>query len=227
MSEALARWIGLCVRHAWVVLLAALLLAGGCVWLAKSRLSVSTDTSRLFSKSLPWRQHGMELTRAFPQNEDLLVAVVDGATPEEAEATAASLAAALQADKAHFKSVRQPDVSPYLERNAFLFLDRPQLSALLDQTIDAQPFLGQLAADPSLRGLFGALSLIADGVQVGQVTSGGFSPSLQQPIAMAYVDAALAVAGTPLELDNRGRRLSAKVVPMPFVPHRYYRGAAK
>ena len=59
--------------------------------------------------------------------------------------------------------------------------------------------------------------------QVGQVTSGGFSPSLQAPIAMAYVDSAAAAPGTALELDNRGRRLSAKVVPMPFVPHRYYR----
>ena len=67
--------------------------------------------------------------------------------------------------------------------------------------------------------------------QVGQVTSGGFSPSLQQPIAMAYVDAALAAPGTSLELDNRGRRLAAKVVPLPFVPHRYCRtqkpGASK
>ena len=59
--------------------------------------------------------------------------------------------------------------------------------------------------------------------QVGQVTSGGFSPSLQQPIAMAYVDAACAAPGTALELDNRGRRLAAQVVPLPFVPHRYHR----
>lgn len=179
MSEALARWIGSCLRHAWAVLLIALLLAGGCIWLAQARLAVTTDTSRLFSESLPWRQRGMELQRAFPQNEDLLVAVVDGATPEEAEATAASLALALGADKAHFKSVRQPDVSPYLERNALMFLDRPQLSALLDQTIDAQPFLGQLAADPSLRGLLGALSLIAEGVQAGQANLLPFEPALK------------------------------------------------
>jgi hypothetical protein len=45
----LARWIGSCVRHAWLVLLVSLLLAGGCIWLAQSRLEVSTDTSRLFS----------------------------------------------------------------------------------------------------------------------------------------------------------------------------------
>ncbi|MCW1427928.1 glycine cleavage system aminomethyltransferase GcvT [Novosphingobium sp. JCM 18896] len=59
--------------------------------------------------------------------------------------------------------------------------------------------------------------------QVGQVTSGGFSPSLQRPIAMAYVDAALAAPGTALDIDVRGKRLSATVVPMPFVPHRYHR----
>ncbi len=58
---------------------------------------------------------------------------------------------------------------------------------------------------------------------VGQVTSGGFSPSLQHPIAMAYVDAAQAALGTPLELDNRGKRLAARVVPLPFIPHRYHR----
>jgi aminomethyltransferase len=59
--------------------------------------------------------------------------------------------------------------------------------------------------------------------EVGRVTSGGFSPSLEHPIAMAYVDSALAASGTALEIDNRGRRLTAGVVPMPFVPHRYHR----
>ena len=59
--------------------------------------------------------------------------------------------------------------------------------------------------------------------EVGRVTSGGFSPSLQHPIAMAYVDVGSAAPGTALELDNRGKRLAAKVVPLPFVPHRYHR----
>ena len=64
--------------------------------------------------------------------------------------------------------------------------------------------------------------------QVGTVTSGGFAPSLGHPIAMAYVDAAHAGIGTELQLEVRGKRLPARVVPMPFVPHRYFRkGAAK
>jgi aminomethyltransferase len=59
--------------------------------------------------------------------------------------------------------------------------------------------------------------------EVGSVTSGGFSPSLQHPIAMAYVETALAAPGTRLEIDVRGKRLAATVVPLPFVPHRYHR----
>ena len=62
--------------------------------------------------------------------------------------------------------------------------------------------------------------------RVGQVTSGGFSPSLQVPIAMGYVDAAYATINTSLEIDVRGKRLAATVVPMPFVPHRYHRKGA-
>ena len=65
---------------------------------------------------------------------------------------------------------------------------------------------------------------IYDGAQlVGGVTSGGFSPSLQVPIAMGYVAAASAVIGRPLQIEVRGKRLDAVVAPMPFVPHRYVR----
>ncbi|MFN3517488.1 MAG: glycine cleavage system aminomethyltransferase GcvT [Novosphingobium sp.] len=59
--------------------------------------------------------------------------------------------------------------------------------------------------------------------KVGMLTSGGFSPTLGHPIAMAYVNRAQAAPGTALEIDVRGKRLAATVVPMPFVPHRYHR----
>ncbi len=63
----------------------------------------------------------------------------------------------------------------------------------------------------------------AGGDKVGVLTSGGFSPTLGHPIAMAYVNRAQAASGTALEIDVRGKRLAATVVPMPFVPHRYHR----
>lgn len=67
--------------------------------------------------------------------------------------------------------------------------------------------------------------VFAGDTQVGQVTSGGFSPTLGRPIAMAYIDAPHYAEGTALECEVRGKRLAATVSPMPFVPHRYYRGS--
>ena len=61
--------------------------------------------------------------------------------------------------------------------------------------------------------------------KVGTVTSGGFSPTLGYPIAMAYVARDYAAQGTALEIEVRNKRLAAMVVPTPFVPHRYYRGS--
>lgn len=68
----------------------------------------------------------------------------------------------------------------------------------------------------------GAEVIDADDKVVGRVTSGGFAPSISAPIAMAYCPLALAEAGTVL-LRQRGKVHAARVVPMPFVPHRYVR----
>jgi len=62
-----------------------------------------------------------------------------------------------------------------------------------------------------------------DGTEAGTITSGGFSPTLSAPIAMGYVRKDLAANGTALHLMVRGKPLPARVVPMPFVPHRYAR----
>ena len=193
----LAWLVAACARHRWPVAGLAALLALGSVWAVRSRLGVSTDTGVLFSASLGWKQRAAEVQRAFPQNEDLLVAVIDASQPEAAALTARDLAAALRADKVHFSAARQPDASPYLERNAFLFLDPEKLQDLLDRTIDAQPFLGSLAADPTLRGLCTALSLLAQGIDAGQVDLTPFLPAL-----VGLRDGlAAAASGTPVPLS--------------------------
>jgi aminomethyltransferase len=56
------------------------------------------------------------------------------------------------------------------------------------------------------------------------VTSGGFGPSVNGPIAMGTVARAHAAVGTPINLMVRGKPLSARVVKLPFHPHAYYRG---
>ncbi|MDP1773498.1 MAG: glycine cleavage system aminomethyltransferase GcvT [Methylobacter sp.] len=60
------------------------------------------------------------------------------------------------------------------------------------------------------------------GLAVGYVTSGGFSPSLAQPIAMALLDRIVADEGNTLYAQVRDHRIAVTVTPLPFVPHRYY-----
>ena len=63
----------------------------------------------------------------------------------------------------------------------------------------------------------------AGGAVVGEITSGGFGPSVNAPVAMGYVAREHAADGTPLELLVRGKGLPARVAPLPFHPHRYAR----
>jgi aminomethyltransferase len=65
--------------------------------------------------------------------------------------------------------------------------------------------------------------IYAGDVKIGMITSGGFSPSLQAPIAMGYVNIAHSADSTTIDIDVRGKRIAATIAPMPFVPHRYYR----
>ncbi len=62
----------------------------------------------------------------------------------------------------------------------------------------------------------GANCIDTDGHVVGQVTSGSFSPTLDKPIAMAYVDPSVAISGSSLDIDIRGTKVSATVAPLPF-----------
>lgn len=65
--------------------------------------------------------------------------------------------------------------------------------------------------------------IMAGGRIIGRVTSGGFGPSANGPVAMGYVESAFAADGTKIELMVRGQALPATVAPMPFVPNTYKR----
>lgn len=115
--------------------------------------------------------------------------------------------------------------------------DRTPVEACMDRFLDLDhPFVGRdalekqkkegkydrwtglLADDPSVIPRHGT-PLFHEGKLVGHVSSGCLSPTLGQGIALAYLPAALSGNGTRLELEVRGRRAPAKVVPLPFVPN--------
>jgi aminomethyltransferase len=73
-----------------------------------------------------------------------------------------------------------------------------------------------LRSDGKRAGRAGYAVLDAQGVEVGEITSGALSPTLGYPIAMAYVDAGVTATGTELFIDVRGSRVAASVVPLPF-----------
>lgn len=62
---------------------------------------------------------------------------------------------------------------------------------------------------------------------VGTVTSGGFGPTLDRPVAMGYVPSSLAATGTRIFAEIRGKRLPMTVTPLPFVATRFKRGPSR
>ena len=61
------------------------------------------------------------------------------------------------------------------------------------------------------------------GHEIGIVTSGGFGPTVDGPVAMGYVEAKSSVPGTLVQLMVRGNALPAEIVKLPFVPNRFKR----
>jgi aminomethyltransferase len=70
----------------------------------------------------------------------------------------------------------------------------------------------------------GAVVVDADGQTIGKVTSGSIGPSLNQPVALAYLDAPHTAVGTPVFAVVRDKRVAMSVTTLPFVPNRYFRG---
>jgi len=70
----------------------------------------------------------------------------------------------------------------------------------------------------------GTQILSKNGKIIGEITSGGYSPSLQAPIAMGYINAEILQNNCEILLNVRGNSLPAEIVSLPFVEHKYFRG---
>jgi hypothetical protein len=135
-----------------------------------ARFSMTTDTNHLISRYLPWRQREAAFNRLFQPQGAQIVVVVEAVTPELADQAAAAIAARLQGRTDLFHAVERPDDGPFFAREGLLYAPLGEVRSTLDQLIAAQPFLGPLAADPSLRGLAATLSTVAKGAASGQAS---------------------------------------------------------
>jgi len=167
LADAVVEVVEFSRRHAvWITTGLLALAVVGAVFAAQ-RLSIDTDIDKLLSPDLQWRQREAEVARAFPQNVDLLVVVVDGDTPDRAADASAMLAGYLGKETNIFKSVRDSAAGAFFDREGLLFLPKQSVENVTGQMIAAQPALGTLATDPSLRGVFDALAVATQGVSHG------------------------------------------------------------
>jgi hypothetical protein len=162
------RIVSLCSGAPIVVtaLCVALGIGGGLY--TSAEFNMDTDSTKLISDHVGWRQRENHFDKLFPQQVNLILVVVDGATPELAEAGTAALTGALDGDKKYFAHVRRPDGGAFFNQNGLLFLSYEDVKSTTEQLIAAGPFLGPLAADPSLRGVMDGLKTALEGVARGQ-----------------------------------------------------------
>ncbi|MEI6984760.1 MAG: MMPL family transporter [Rhodospirillaceae bacterium] len=179
-------------RLAVLVVLLCLAIAGALGFAAATRLGMDTDLDKLLSANEPWRQQEIAFERAFPQFTGLLVAVVEADNADAADDAATALTARLEGRNDVFSIVRRPDADPFLRREGLLLLPLAEVAAIVAQVIEAQPFIGSLAADPSLRGLFGTLNLALEGVGRGNAA---FS-RLERPLSAIAETIKATMAGT-------------------------------
>jgi uncharacterized protein len=174
----LERLVRFCCVHALAVAVAALLLGGGAAYYTSQHFAMDSNASNLISKDVPWRRNGLVFDAAFPQRDNLTLVVIDGVTPERAQEAALALASALAERKSVFPVVRDLQGSDFFAHNGLLYLPVDMVRATTQQLIQAQPFLGPLAADPSLRGIMNGLNSALLGVENGQTKLDALAPAL-------------------------------------------------
>src|SRR5271156_4611373 len=167
-ASIIVRIVGFSSRYSGLIVLATLLLAFAAGDYVRGHFAMNSRTEELISPQTQWRQREAIYDKQFPQQSGLIVAVIDGVTPERADAAAHNLATALSADKALLPSVRQPDDGKFFTHDGLMLLSTAKVKDTIQQLIAAQPFLGALAVDPSLRGISDNLSTALLGVAHGQ-----------------------------------------------------------
>ena len=167
-TAAVTRLVQLSSRYAWLVIVGFLLAAIACASYFTRHVVITSDTSQLLSSSLPWRQQEAMLDLAFPQRVDRILVVIDAATPEAASDAADALVNELSPRSDVIQAISRPDGGEFFERNGILFRSLDEVRRDTSDLISAQPFLGTLAADPTLRGVFRTLSQSLEGVRLGK-----------------------------------------------------------
>ncbi len=179
LTRAVVSLIELCVRHARLVVLEALVLACLCGAYSASHFRLNSDINALLPTHVRWREHELAFERAFRRFE-LIEVVVEAPTPELTDQATAELTRALAADTQRFQSVTNASDAEFFSLNAFLFMPVETLRRTVGELIEAEPMIHDLAADRSLRGLIAALEDALLGLQSNRLKLDDFARPLNR-----------------------------------------------
>jgi hypothetical protein len=193
----IVRLVDQCARHAWPVIALVLALSVFSGVYAVRHFAIRTDINDLFPRDLPWTERAFSFMHTFPQGD--VIVVVEAPTAEFADAATAKLAAALRADHPHITAVDATQSEPFFAQNALLYLPTEQLQRVAGGMQQVAPLVGTLAADPSLRGVLGALSYGLMGVANGVYSLNDLAPAMN--MGSDTIEAAL--AGRPARFSWR------------------------
>ncbi len=179
LNDGLASCVDYCVLHARAVLVATFLVTAASLGVTALFLSVNTDTDGMIDSNLDFRKRFDDFTRAFPQLDKTLVAVVDADTPEIATEAARSLVTSFETRPDLFSDIYAPGVSHFFDSHGLLYLPEAELNHIAGQMQAGLPLIGALTRDQSLRGLAQLFQGLAYQAQQG-ATLAGFSPFLEE-----------------------------------------------
>ncbi len=159
---AVVRLVELSARFARWVVGGTALLTVVFFYYALTHTSLDTDPNEMLDPALHYRQLEADMQKAFPQFSDVIVAVVEGDNADRANEASQKLIARLEQEKETLESIYDPEQTSFFSKNGLLYLDKNELLQLSDRLTEAAPFLGTLAHDPSLSGLFTLISRALD-----------------------------------------------------------------
>jgi uncharacterized protein len=147
------------IRFPWTLLVVSFLLCGGISYHVYNHLGINTNTAEMLDPNLPFQQNQRRIDKAFPQDAATLILIVEAGTPEETTLAANKLQDKLSVQTDRFDSVYIPTDNAFFRQQALLYLEQTDLDALAKKLTDAQPFIGHLAQNYHLDGLFEIISL--------------------------------------------------------------------
>jgi uncharacterized protein len=221
-NEFIARLVRVSIDNPATVATIYFVLFCAASFYAVTHFAITTDTTQLISENVQWRRLESDFNKTFPERAGLTLVVIDAPTPERADEAADKLAGRLTHETTTISSVRRPDALNFFARNGLLFLDPEDLQRRVDQLLKAQPFLGSLAADPSLRGLMNLMSLIAKGVREKETTFDAIrEPVMKLAQAFEDIDAGRGrdfsweemIAGSDAKPESRRRLILVRPIP--------------